>query len=105
MSIFNQGDYFAYKQTINISTDLPYGIDFDYMGIVQPFGLLRTWISSTQGRNAPVHLINLVVTYSLGGNLLHSQSLSTTFKEPAGESDDTEYTLFLGQLQGFDTVE
>lgn len=101
---FILGKYFAYQQTVNVSNDFPYGMGFDYLAIVQPFGLLRLWISDKQQRSGTIHLINLNVNFLLANNLVQSKNLSTTYDEGPTDADDKEYTLFLGQLSGFDSI-
>lgn len=99
------GGVFSYAQNINVSTNFPYGMDFDYLDAVKPFGLLRTWIGSKDRRGGQTHSVNLVVNSYLSGSVVHSSSLITTFNEYNSISDDSEFYLFLGELSGFDAME
>ena len=46
-----------------MSSDLPYGMDKDYMEKIEPSGLIRTWMSvdRTSARSGVTHEISLKV--------------------------------------------
>lgn len=58
-----EGEYIEQTQTINvmIPNELPYGIDKDYLEIVRPSGIVRSWI----GVNTDSPRAGVDITFSL----------------------------------------
>jgi len=79
-------------------------MDGAYLSTVKPFGLLRTWIGSTQWRTNKIHQIDLSLDFLLANANIKSQKLSTTFNEGINYEETLETSMFLGQLNGFDQL-
>ena len=44
--LYAAGQEYELTQEIDVSSDLPYGIDKEYIEVIKPSGILRTWVES-----------------------------------------------------------
>jgi hypothetical protein len=104
-SILITGNTFALSQTINLNTDLPFGINQAYLTAVNPAAVLRTWASGSATIPA-THNLDLLIqvgTASGGSDPANNQVLSGTFSTvPPLDSDDYEFSVAVQSLAAFD---
>ena len=62
---FEIGQQFLTKQEISVSTGLTFGMDKQYLDIVRPSGIIRTWIGvdTNSARSGVIHELSLKVQY------------------------------------------
>ena len=64
---------YSITQVLDVSRDLPYGMNREYIGIVKPSGLLRTWFQSPTGTAGPDinHLLTIKMKLEDSGSSLN----------------------------------
>ena len=65
------GEHYQLSQVLNVTKDLPYGINKEYIENIKPSGLLRTWFQSKQ-QNGNIRDVQHQVTMTM--ELLDTQS-------------------------------
>ena len=62
---FEIGQQFLTKQEISVSSGLTFGMDKQYLDIVRPSGIIRTWIGvdTNAPRSGVIHELSLKVQY------------------------------------------
>ena len=72
-----KGQVYSISQEVKVSQGFPYGMDKDYVDVVNPSGILRSWIwsstASNGGRAGVVHYLSMTLIF-------HSDQLSTSQK-------------------------
>ena len=102
------GNTFSLSQVLNISSDLPFGMDQDYLAAVKPAAILRTWASALTSLTVN-HSLGLKIQFGMadtGFDATRDQIHSTTFSNQAPtDSDDFELSFVVQNFFGFDSIQ
>jgi len=91
-------------QKITLDANFPYGIDANYLNLVTPSAMLRSYAATDYGRGNTNHNLSISLELDLGGNPVSNQTLFTTYPEKPQDAADNEILLYLGQLTGIDSI-
>merc|ERR1712150_75530 len=68
----DQGEQFSSEQEVNVASELPYGMNKQYLEVIRPSGIFRTWIgvNTASARTDVTHELSLKAIYTDGASLL-----------------------------------